>query len=304
MFVIASAEYLSMTAGEAKNPRKTMARAFRTVLVRVVVFYIRGALSVSILIAYNDPVYLEKASDHSDGASSPYVVAMQNMGIDVLPHIVNALIVSSAFSAGLSYTYCSSRALYGLSVKGFVPRCFQYCTKLGVPIFCVGVSIAFSFLALMALGQSGMKVLNFMVSLVTGSMVLNYAQMGYTYLCFYRACKVQGINRDEFTFKSWFQPYGAIAATTILTIMVGVLGYETLMPGRWDLPNFLLLFVFIAIFVAWKLFKRTLFIKPEDADLRTGLADIEEHEFEFYAELEAKGKPTPTLLNKTMGCLL
>lgn len=307
-FVVVSAEYLSMTAGEAKNPRKTMAKAFRTVLARLVLFYIGGSLSVTILIAYNDPTYVEKSSDSSNAAASPYVVAMQNLGIDVLPHIVNAVIVTSAFSAGLSYTYCSSRALYSLSLKGFVPSFFQYCTNKGVPIYCVGVSIAFSFLSLMQLGDSGMKVLNFMVSLCTGSQILNYAMMGITYLCFYRACKAQGIDRNNFTFKSWFQPYGAIVVTCILWCVVGILGYEVFMPGRWQVDTFLfnyvMLFVAIGIFIFWKVWKRTLFIRPEDADLQTGLEEIEEHEYECYAEMEANGKTKPTLLDKTLGWLL
>ncbi|KAF7582186.1 Amino acid permease family protein [Clavispora lusitaniae] len=307
-FVVVSAEYLSMTAGEAKNPRKNMARAFRTVLARLVVFYIGGALSVGILIAYNDPGYLERTSDSSNAAASPYVAAMNNLGISVLPDIVNAVIVTSAFSAGNSYTYCSSRALYALSLKGFAPRFFTRCTRSGVPIYCVIVSILFSLLSLMQLGSSGTKVLNYMVSLCTGSQILNYAFMGITYLCFYRACKAQGIDRDGFTFKSAFQPYTAIMATTFLWIVVGILGYTVFIPGHWSvdtfLYNYVMLFVSIAVFLVWKVWKRTKFIRPEDADLRTGLEEIEEHEYQLYADMEAGDKKRNGFVEKTLGWLL
>lgn len=307
-FVVVSAEYLSMTAGEAKNPRKTMARAFRTVLARLVLFYIGGSLSVTILIAYNNPTYLEKAADSSNAAASPYVVAMQLLGIEVLPDIVNAVIVTSAFSAGLSYTYCSSRALYSLSLKGFVPKFFQYCTKKGVPLYCVAVSVAFSFLSLLQLGNSGNEVLNFMVSLCTGSQILNYAMMGITYLCFYRACKAQCIDRSNFTFKSWFQPYTAIFATCMLWCVVGILGYTVFLPGNWSVDNFLfnyvMVFVALAVFIFWKVWKKTKFIKPEEADLQTGLEEIEEHEYQCYAEMEANGEKKRTIVDKTLGWLL
>lgn len=290
-FVVVSSEYLSMTAGEAKNPRNNMALAFKTVLYRLVIFFIGGALSVGILIAYNDPKYLELTADSSNAAASPYVVAMQNMGIDVLPHIVNVLILTSAFSAGNSYTYCSSRTLYALSLKGFAPKFFRKCTKSGVPVYCVGVSIAFSFLSLLQLGDSGTKVLNFMVSLCTGSQLLNYAFMGVIYLCFYRACKAQGIDRRGFTYRAWFQPYTAIIATVFMWIMVGILGYSVFMPGLWSVNNFLfnyiMIFVSAAVFILWKVVKKTKFIRPEDADLQTGLEEIEEHEYQYYAELEA-----------------
>lgn len=293
-FVVVSSEYLSMTAGEAKNPRKNMATAFKTVLYRLVLFFIGGALSVGILIAYNDPTYLELTADTSNAASSPYVVAMQNMGIKVLPHIVNVLVLSSAFSAGNSYTYCSSRALYALSVKGFVPKFFKYCTKSGVPVFCVAVSVCFSLLSLMQLGLSGKKVLDYMVSLCTGSQLLNYLFMGITYLHFYRACKVQGIDRQQFTYTSWYQPYTGMIATFFLLLVVGILGYTAFMPGMWSvdtfLYNYVMIFVSLAVYILWKVIKRTKYIRPEDADLQSGLEEIEEHEYQYYAELEANGK--------------
>ena len=47
-------EYISMIAGEAKDPRKTVPRAFKTILARLIVFFLGGALSVGILVPYDD----------------------------------------------------------------------------------------------------------------------------------------------------------------------------------------------------------------------------------------------------------
>lgn len=287
-FTVVGPEYMSMVAGEAINPRRTMPIAFKTVLYRLALFYIGGALSVLILIAYNDPNYLALTSDASNAASSPYVVAMQNMGIAVLPHIVNAVVLTSAFSAGMSYTYCSSRALYGLSVRGFVPRVFSKCTANGVPIFCVMVSICFSLLSLLQLGLLGNKVLNYMVNLCTGSQLLNYGLMSITYICFYNACKAQGIDRKKFTYRSWFQPYSIYIAGFLIWCVIGCLGYDVFLPGRWTVDSFLfsyvMIFVTLAVFIVWKVAKRTKFIAPADADLTTGLKEIELHEQECLAQ--------------------
>ncbi|CAK9441141.1 uncharacterized protein LODBEIA_P50100 [Lodderomyces beijingensis] len=287
-FTCVGSEYLSMTASESVNPRYNMPIAFRTVLYRLVVFYVGGALCVGILIAYNDPQYVKLSSASSNGASSPYVVAMQNLGIKVLPHITNGIILTSAFSAGCSYTYTSSRCLYNLAVKGFVPSFFKKCTKQGVPIFCVFVSICFSLLSLMQLGDAGTKVLNFMVNLCTGSQILNYAFMCITYIGFYFACKAQGVDRSKFTYRAWFQPYLIYIATGYYIIMVVILGYHVLMPGRWSIDDFLfsyiMIFVSLAVFIAWKLIKKTKFVKPSEADLTSGLDEIEAHEFEYNAQ--------------------
>lgn len=49
-----------------------------------------------------------------------------------------------------------------------------------------------------AIGSSGNTILNYMVSLCTGSQVLNYGFMTIIYVRFYNACKVQGLDRSTF----------------------------------------------------------------------------------------------------------
>lgn len=100
-FVCVGPEYLSMVAGEAGtgSPRRVMKSAFKSVLYRLVLFYVGGALSVSILISYQDPtLVLRSSAGTSNAAGSPYVIAMQNMGIKGLPDLVNVVIILSAFS--------------------------------------------------------------------------------------------------------------------------------------------------------------------------------------------------------------
>jgi amino acid transporter len=63
------------------------------------------------------------------------------MHIPILPHIVNALVMTSVFSAGNSYVYCASRTLYGLALERKAPGIFVKCTKSGVPIYSVGLTV-------------------------------------------------------------------------------------------------------------------------------------------------------------------
>lgn len=65
------------------------------------------------------------------------VVSMIRLRIQVLPDIVNALVLTAAFSAGLSYLYCSSRCLLGLALEGKAPKIFTKTTRKGVPIYAV-----------------------------------------------------------------------------------------------------------------------------------------------------------------------
>lgn len=42
-----------MVAGEAINPRKTMPKAFRATIYRLVIFFIGSAICIGILVPYN-----------------------------------------------------------------------------------------------------------------------------------------------------------------------------------------------------------------------------------------------------------
>jgi hypothetical protein len=96
-----------MISGETSYPRKNLKRAFKTIYFRFGFFFIGGALATGIVIPYNDKTLVSILSGNSSAtgtaASSPYVIAMENLGIEVLPHITNALLVTSIFSAGNSY---------------------------------------------------------------------------------------------------------------------------------------------------------------------------------------------------------
>lgn len=100
---------------------------------------------------YTDP----RLIGGSNASSSPFVIAINNAGISVLPSIINAVILTSAFSAGNSDVYASSRTLYGLARDGKAPALFKYCTKRGVPVYCVAVTVIFGPLAYLNLSNSG-----------------------------------------------------------------------------------------------------------------------------------------------------
>jgi yeast amino acid transporter len=99
---------MAMVAGETANPRKTIKRAFKTVYLRFGIFFIGGALCVGIIVPWNDPtlngVLNGTLAGSGTGAASPYVVAIQNLGISTLPSVVNALLLTSIFSAGNTLT--------------------------------------------------------------------------------------------------------------------------------------------------------------------------------------------------------
>ncbi|KAL7920170.1 amino acid permease/ SLC12A domain-containing protein [Trichoderma austrokoningii] len=284
-FTIAGPDYVSMAAGEAENPRVVMPRAYNAVFYRLTAFFILGSLCVGILVPYNDSELIAAFADSKPGAAaSPYVVAMNRLGIKVLPHIVNAAVLTAAFSAGNSYVYCASRSLYGLALEGKAPRFLATCTKAGIPVYCVGCTLLFALLSFLQLSSNTAVVLNWFVSLVTASQLINFCAVCVSYLCFYRALKAQGISRDSLPYKAWFMPYAAYYALVWTFVMAFVGGYTVFLPlpGMWKVADFLfsyaMIFAYPVLYLGYKFIRKTEIRKPEEIDLFKDLDEIEEYQ--------------------------
>ncbi|KAK5135645.1 hypothetical protein LTR08_004946 [Meristemomyces frigidus] len=286
-FTVVGPEYISMVAAEAKRPRIYIKNAFKTVYWRFGLFFILGALCVGIVIPYNDPTLVGILSGKSAGggtaAASPYVIAMSNLGIGGFPHLVNALMVTSIFSAGNTYTYCATRSLYGLAIEGRAPKFLRKCTKNGVPIFCFAIVMIFPFLSFLSVSSSSAIVLTWLVALITAGGVINYIVMTTTYIFFYRAMKAQGIDRRSLPYTGWFQPYCAWIGLVWMTVIVFCYGYGAFLP--WDVgtffSNYTMLILAPITFFGWKLLKRTKVVHPEECDLVWDRPVIDAYEDRF-----------------------
>lgn len=272
-FTIAGPDYVAMTAGEAVTPRRTLPKAFNAVFYRLTTFFAIGSLCVGIVVPHNDGNLVDAFAEGRPGAAaSPYVIAMDRMRIRVLPHIVNALILTSAFSAGNSYVYCASRSLYGLALEGKAPRILKRCMSNGVPVYCVLVVLSIGLLSFLNVSNSASVVLSWFVSLVTASQLLNYAAVCFTFTRWRKALSAQGVPLSSLPVKGPLMPGGAWVAMTCCLTMACVGGYTVFLPGRWDTPSFLfsytMLVVFPAIWIGWKVVYKTKMIPPHEVDLQ------------------------------------
>lgn len=225
---IVGPEYISMVSAEAKHPSIYIRSAFKTVYYRFCIFFIIGALAVGIVISYDNETLHNiwfKNGNTGNAAASPYVIAMETLGIAVLPHIVNALILSSIFSAGNTYVYCATRTLYSLSLEGRAPRFLGYCNKSGVPIYCFCVVMLFPFLSFLQVANGSALVLTWLTSIITGGGLVTYIIISITFLNYYYACQAQGIDRKTRPYYGYIQPYGAYIALVVQILVLFGYGY-------------------------------------------------------------------------------
>ena len=78
--------FIQIAGAEVKNPRRNIPKAIRRVYVRLLLFYIGGVTVIGLLVPSNDK-QLDLASSNGTAKASPFVIAISNAGIKVLPSV-------------------------------------------------------------------------------------------------------------------------------------------------------------------------------------------------------------------------
>lgn len=279
-------ELIVFTAGEMRNPRKNLPRAGRRFFGRLMFFYVLGSLAIGVICS-STAKGLTSSSGNAN--ASPWVIAIRNAQINVLPSVINAGILTSAWSAGNAYLYMSSRALYSLAVAGNAPKLFAKCNAYGLPICAVVASSCFSPLAYLNVASAAGEVLNWFISLTNTAGYTSWIVCLVTFLRFRKACAAQGVSVP---YKSKIQPYGAYIGLAAFTFLLLMNGFTQFCLGRFTASGFLTTYLGIPIFLMLWLGHKFVVGRrdpwaqhPLETDLTTGLREVE-HDAFMWTKLE------------------
>ena len=180
---VLSPELITIAAGESEAPRRNIPKAGSRFIYRLIFFYILGSLVISVIVASNDPDLLSAVKRGSkDAGASPFVVGIKRAGITGLDHVINAAILTSAWSAGNCFVYAGSRSLYSLAVTGQAPKIFRTCNKHGVPYFAVAVTSLLACLVYLSVSAGSASVFSWFLNLTTISGYIAWIVILLTYL--------------------------------------------------------------------------------------------------------------------------
>ncbi|KAI7952871.1 hypothetical protein MJO29_008502 [Puccinia striiformis f. sp. tritici] len=279
-------EITAITAGEAKNPKKSLPSAIKGVAVRICIFYICGTFIIGLLVPSNDP---RLNLDSHDAASSPFVIAIEKSGIKTLPSIINAALLSSAWSAASSDMYTSSRALYGLALAGNAPAVFKRTTTWGLPWACLLVSFVIGFLAFMSVGSGGAgQVFGWLSTMSSVTGLLTWVGILITYLRFDAGVKAQNINRDQFPYKSYLRTGGAIYSLFMCCLILIFNSYSVFISGHWDTATFITGYLPIVLAITMY-FSSRFYLKRKGS--RTAIVGL--HEMDFFTDSRDEARDGP-----------
>ncbi|KAK6453983.1 proline specific permease [Scheffersomyces xylosifermentans] len=218
---ICSPELVATAGGECRKPRRNIPKAARRFIYRLVFFYILGTLVISVIVQSNNPRLM---SGSSDASASPFVIGIQNAGIPVLNHIINATILTSAASAGNSFLYSASRALYSIACRGLAPKVFTKVNRFGIPYFSVAASSLFGMLAYLNCSSSSSNVFTWLSNISTISGFISWILVAFAYLRWRRAISYHQLT-ERVTFWTPLQPFGAYYVIFFISLLTITNGY-------------------------------------------------------------------------------
>ncbi|MFG2479941.1 amino acid permease [Streptomyces fagopyri] len=135
VFAYGGLETVTIAAAESEDPVQGVARAVRTAMWRIALFYIGSMAVIVTLVPWDSKAVVEQG---------PYVAALDRLGIPGAGQLMNVVVLVALLSAMNANIYGSSRIAYSLVERDQGPKALGK-VSAGVPRVAVLVSCVFGF---------------------------------------------------------------------------------------------------------------------------------------------------------------
>ncbi|OCA81641.1 amino acid permease [Bacillus sp. FJAT-27225] len=216
IYAFQGAEIMGVAAGETEEPEKNIPRAIRTIVIRILLFYILAIFVLSALVPYKEAGVLE----------SPFVTVFDMVGIPYAADIMNFVILTAILSVGNTGLFACTRILYSLSETGMAPKLFGKLDKRGVPLYSLAVTLGFALLSLLTsvVAADTLFVILLAVSGIGGTLtwlVIAVAQIGFR-----RQFIKNGGKLEDLKFRVRLYPFVPILCIVICLFIFGFMAFD------------------------------------------------------------------------------
>ncbi|MED4648167.1 alanine permease AlaP [Bacillus inaquosorum] len=214
MFAYLGIEMIGVTAGEVKNPQKSLAKAIDTVFWRILIFYV-GALFV-IMSIYP---WQEIGSQ-----GSPFVLTFEKVGIPSAAGIINFVVLTAALSSCNSGIFSTGRMLFNLAEQGEAPKSYGQLTKGGIPGKAVLVSAGALLVGVLLNYVVPAKVFTWVTSIATFGAIWTWAIILLSQIRYRKS--LQPEEKKHLKYKMPFFPFTSYVSLAFLAFVVILMAYS------------------------------------------------------------------------------
>ncbi|GAA3371607.1 amino acid permease [Streptomyces sannanensis] len=194
VFAYGGLETVTIAAAESENPVEGVAKAVRTAMWRISLFYIGSMAVIVTLVPWNDPAVVEKG---------PYVAALDHLGIPAAGQIMNVVVLVALLSAMNANIYGSSRIAYSLVRRGLGPKLLGKVSG-GVPRPAVLASSFFGFFCVLLSYWSPDTVFPWLLNMIGAVILIVWIFIAASQLVLRR--KLEREAPEKLTVRMWAFP--------------------------------------------------------------------------------------------------
>jgi len=199
-------EVIAVTAGEAEHPEKTIPRALRTIVLRLILFYV---LAITIMLA------MTPWNQGGSGITgSPFVRAFSSAGIPFAASIMNLVVITAALSSSNTDLYLTTRMLFSLARSSYAPRMLGRLSGNGVPVYALAVSTAGMAVAILLAIFAPARAFLMMYGVAVAGMFFVWGVILVTHLAFRRVLSPARL--AELPMRLWLFPFSTLLGIAAL----------------------------------------------------------------------------------------
>ncbi|TXR51799.1 amino acid permease [Quadrisphaera setariae] len=208
VFSMVGAEIATIAAAESKDPVKAVARATRSVVVRVAIFFVGSIFLLVCIVPW----------DSEELRASPYAAALGAMGIPYAPLVMNLVVLTAVLSCLNSGLYTASRMLFVLADRHEAPKALVRLGPGGVPRAAILTSTVVGFLCVIAAAIDPEGVFLFLLNSSGAVILFVYLLIAVSQLVLRRRT-----DPEKLVVKMWLFPVlTVVAIVAILAILVAM----------------------------------------------------------------------------------
>jgi L-asparagine permease len=227
IFAYAAVELVGTAAGETAEPEKIMPRAINSVIFRIAVFYVGSVILLALLLPYTDYKQQE----------SPFVTFFSKIGFSGAGSLMNAVVLTAAFSSLNAGLYSTGRILRSMSVNGSGPKFTARMSKNGVPYGGILLTSVIGLFGVVLNAVKPSQAFEIVLNIAALGVIAAWATIVFCQLRLYRMSRAGAIKRPHFQMP--LTPYSGYLTLAFLAGVV-VLMMSDAERGPWIITTVVL----------------------------------------------------------------
>src|SRR5690348_16686894 len=207
------AEIVTIAAAESSEPERAISRAMRSIVVRIVLFYV-GSIFVVVAV--------QPWNAESVGVS-PYAAVLGVLGIPGVSTVMNFIVLTAVLSCLNSALYTTSRMLFALTRNGDAPKFFTKLSASGVPRRAILLGTTVGYISVAATYLWGDVVFNFLINSYGAVALFVYLIIAIAQVVLRR--RLERTDPGSLTFKMWLFPWLSYATIGLMALVIGAMAF-------------------------------------------------------------------------------